>query len=352
MNANSSKIQWLDTLRTLATVGVIIIHVSSPLVNMTYGKNMPYWWLGNVVDSAVRFAVPVFLMLSGATLLGKDYNLSEFYKKRVLRVLIPFLFWILVYWIFRWTMLKTSQQPHNFHDVWQWACDLFMKEGVSKHFWYIYMILFIYLFVPFLGKGLRKLSNNLILFILIGWVILCFALRSITLSYYQWTDQYSYKFLGYFIYTGYLVLGFYLSKFPVSSVKIRISSAIVFILTIFIASVSTYFFSKNSHRLDLSIYGYLTLNTIIQSIAIFLLIRDFSFKNKLILQIQNTISDYSYGIYLVHIIVIGVFFRNGIYWSFSNPLISLPLLTIMVLGCSFGIIYVLRKIPLGKYVAG
>ena len=64
-----SKIQYLDILRTLATIGVIIIHTSSPVLNMAYGHSMSEWWVGNIFDSASRFAVPLFLLLSGATLL-------------------------------------------------------------------------------------------------------------------------------------------------------------------------------------------------------------------------------------------------------------------------------------------
>src|ERR1035437_9251813 len=169
MDSKTTNIQYLDTLRALAILGVIIIHISSPLVNMTYGKNMPFWWIGNVVDSAVRFAVPLFLMLSGATLLGKEYKLSEFYKKRFLRVLVPFLFWIMVYWVYRWIILSSKTQPHDFNSILKWATGLFLKEGVSKHFWYIYMIVFIYLFVPFMGKGLRKLDLNVISNLLLLW---------------------------------------------------------------------------------------------------------------------------------------------------------------------------------------
>ena len=94
---SKSVVQYLDSLRALATIGVILIHISSPLVNMTWSKNMPYWWVGNVADSLVRFAVPVFLMLSGATMLGKEYSLTDFYKKRFLRVFLPFVFWLGMY---------------------------------------------------------------------------------------------------------------------------------------------------------------------------------------------------------------------------------------------------------------
>jgi len=349
---STNNIQWLDTLRALAMLGVIFIHISSPLVNMTYGKNMPFWWIGNVVDSAVRFAVPLFLMLSGATLLGKEYKLSEFYKKRFLRVLVPFLFWIMVYWVYRWIILSSKTQPHDFNSILKWATGLFLKEGVSKHFWYIYMIVFIYLFVPFMGKGLRKLDLNVISNLLLLWVVLTFVFKSVPLNMYSWGGDYGSKLLGYFQFSGYLVLGYYLVKLPVYSTKIRIAAAFVFLISLGVSAVSTYFFSQKAHKLDLSMYGYLTINTIIQSIAIFMWIKDSGFKNKYVIRFFETVSSYSYGIYLVHIMIIGILFDHGIYWKTAHPLLSLPLLALTVLSCSFIIIFLLRKIPLGKYIAG
>lgn len=352
MDVITSKKQWLDSLRAMAMLGVIVIHVSSPLVNMTFGRNMSFWWIGNITDSAVRFAVPLFLMLSGATLLGKEYKLVDFYKRRFTRVLIPFLFWIIVYWVYRWFMLEPKLQPHGLSDILQWASGLFLKEGISKHFWYVYMIVIIYLFIPFLGNGLRKLSNPAILVIILGWVILTFVCKSTPLNMYNWSGDYVSKFSGYFLYTGYLVLGYYLSRLSVITTKIRFTFIAVFILTILISSGSTYIFSRSAHRLDLSMYSYLTTNTIIQSCAIFLFIKDSSVNNKYFSLFQHTISDYSYGIYLVHIMVIGIFFRYGIFWTMAHPLISIPMVACMTLITSFGIIYLLRKIPFGKYISG
>ena len=352
MASNIKKIQWLDTLRALAMFGVIIIHVSTPVVKMMYGKNMEYWWIGNIVDSAVRFSVPLFLMLSGATMLEKEYKLIYFYKKRISRVLFPILFWMIAYWVYRWLSLNPKSQPHTFYTIIQWGINLFLNEGISKHLWYIYMILFIYIFVPFIGKWVRKINQNNILYILFGWVILTFASKSIPLNLYNWTGDYGSKFLGYFLYTGYLVLGYFLSKISVISTRTRIYTITVFFLSIVISAFTTFLFSKQVHRLDLSIYSYLTINTMIQSIAIFIFVKDYNNKNKIFSTFQSTISDYSYGIYLVHIMVIGIFFNSGIFWTMAYPLVSIPLVTLLTLITSFVIIYILRKLPFGKYISG
>jgi surface polysaccharide O-acyltransferase-like enzyme len=99
-------------------------------------------------------------------------------------------------------------------------------------------------------------------------------------------------------------------------------------------------------------YGNLTFNTMLQSTALFLWVKDSTFSSRIISWIINTISNYSYGIYLVHVLVINILFDNGIFWTMAYPLISLPLIVITTLVCSFGIIFVLRKIPLGKYISG
>ncbi|MFT3751931.1 MAG: acyltransferase family protein [Paludibacter sp.] len=214
------------------------------------------------------------------------------------------------------------------------------------------MIIFIYLLVPFLGKGLRKLSLSVISNILLLWIVLTFVFKAVPLNMYNWSTDYASKFGGYFLYSGYLVLGYYLSKLATTTSKIRFCAGTVFTVSVGVSALATYLFSRQAGRLDLSIYGYLSINTIIQSIALFVWIKDLSIKDKNSSIIQSQISNYSYGIYLVHIIVIGILFRNGIYWSFAHPLLSLPLLTIGVLICSFGIIFVLRKIPFGKYISG
>jgi surface polysaccharide O-acyltransferase-like enzyme len=352
MQNRHGNIEGLDTLRAIAAIGVITIHISTPVVKMAYGGNMAYWWIGNVMDSAVRFAVPVFLMLSGATMLGKEYGVWEFYKKRILRVLVPFLFWMLVYWIFRWTSLQADQQPKEFHAIIKWAVNLFLSEGISKHFWYVYMILFLYLFVPLLGKGLRKLPFPVILYLLFGWIILTFSLRNVPANFYCWSNHYWAKLLGYSQFSGYLVLGFYLSKLNVMTNKLRGFAGLFFVLTIALSAVGTYLLSKHAHVLNLDLYGNTSLNTILQSTAIFLLIKDSHIHNQYLLPIQRGISSYSYGIYLSHIMIIGIFFQHGIFWTMAYPLVSLPLILLLTLLTSMLVIFILRKMPYGKYISG
>jgi surface polysaccharide O-acyltransferase-like enzyme len=102
---------WPDRLRNLATVMVIGIHVAAPIA---HGEgqdfNGTWWWAGNFWNSLTRPAVPLFVMLSGYLLLGKDYPLPDFLKRRFSRVVIPAIFWMLIYCFYGY-MANGSPRP-------------------------------------------------------------------------------------------------------------------------------------------------------------------------------------------------------------------------------------------------
>jgi len=167
---SESKTLWYDNLRVIATIGVIGIHVSSSY-QPTSGTISTYdFWVGNIYCSLSRFAVPVFVMLSGALLLSKDYKISTFLKKRLVRLLIPFLFWSLVYII---NSLVNDFEAGNRPGFWEIARDIFvqLRDGSSGHLWYIYMIIGLYLFIPIIGKWVRNATEKEILYFLGIWLI-------------------------------------------------------------------------------------------------------------------------------------------------------------------------------------
>ena len=84
------RIFYLDVLRVLAIILVILSHVCK-----TFARNFPigsFKWMfaASFADIAVM-GVPIFLMISGALLLGRDYTLSNFMKRRFSRILITFI---------------------------------------------------------------------------------------------------------------------------------------------------------------------------------------------------------------------------------------------------------------------
>ena len=74
------RIAYFDVLRILATFAVIVLHLSAQHWADTdvYSRA---WQAFNLYDSAVRWAVPVFVMISGALFLSGSQSIGHILKK-------------------------------------------------------------------------------------------------------------------------------------------------------------------------------------------------------------------------------------------------------------------------------
>lgn len=128
----------LSLLRVIACFMVIQLHVSAELFDVWDQK----WWAGNVYDSLVRSSVPLFFMISGATLLPKQESIRVFFSKRFIRVIPPLLFWSIFYlWWLSYNGVKTGN----------WALAI-LSGPTMFHLWYFYALIGLYAFVPVLRK--------------------------------------------------------------------------------------------------------------------------------------------------------------------------------------------------------
>ena len=124
----------LDLIRAVAISFVILIH--------SKGTNIIYT------------AVPMFIMLSGALVLPKDENYKTFYKKRLKRILLPFLIWSpIMYLVLSRTGRIDNPCVGNFFY-------LLSSTGVHGAYWYVYEILGLYLLAPFISKGVKVLNKT------------------------------------------------------------------------------------------------------------------------------------------------------------------------------------------------
>ena len=350
MDKQLNRSLYIDLLRVLGVVAVVLIHIDSPLMNMNWGRNQGYWWIGNVVMSLLRFAVPVFVMISGATLLTREIKTSDFYRRRFLRVVLPLLFWLPAYWLFRWFMLSSPARPTEFDEVVNWAFGLFVTEGVSKHLWYMYMIVVLYALMPLMAGLLKKINERGVL-VLLGVWLFYLSLQQAGLVSVDFLGAGLRKVYNYLLYIGYLLTGYYLVRY-MPCVKIRLSILmLVFVLTVLLSAIVSYWLSMESGRQNTVIMGSLGANSFVQAVAVFLICRKITIKSVFSNRIILWMSELSFGVYFIHIMVIILFYRIGVFWTMAHPVLSVPLVLIMVLMVSFSLIYALKKIPfLNKFI--
>ena len=92
MSISPNRIMYLDEVRSLAIMLVVIGHVSR-----LFSYDFYSWLFCSGVFSLTRIGVPLFFTVSGSLLLTRKYEVKKFLEKRFKRVFLPFLFWIIVY---------------------------------------------------------------------------------------------------------------------------------------------------------------------------------------------------------------------------------------------------------------
>jgi len=338
---HAKKLFWVDGLRAAATIAVVVVHVSAPVVYQFDSVSTNVWMTGNILDSLGRFCVPVFLMLTGALVLPKENSLGEFFKKMGLRILLPFAFWSLIYIVFNYSQLSSLPL-----DSFRWIYFQ-IKDGSSYHLWYVYMIIGLYLFIPILGKWIRNATEKEILFFLFVWFCTLFLKLPIVEKVFPTIE------LGHFTgYIGYLVLGYYLSIKSVGNQnKTNVIGVVLFGIGVSLTAIGTIVMSNHTGQFYDLFYAYLTPNVIMASVGIFLLYKNLHEKYRPGIA-SEFISQYSYGIYLSHVLVLFLLSEIGLDWNLIHPAIGIPVTSAACLILSSGLVFILNKLPFGKYISG
>ena len=117
---DEKRIIWLDFVKFIAIFMMIAVHCTD---NVTPAERSEPWYnlWGSFYGSFMRPAIPLFVMVTGALLLPVEQNISAFYKKRLTRLLVPFIIWSLLYNLFPWITGLLGFSPTIINDFFAWA---------------------------------------------------------------------------------------------------------------------------------------------------------------------------------------------------------------------------------------
>lgn len=345
--AKPETIPWINNLRVIALYAVIILHSTAPLM-MQYGKvPLSDWLMADFLNALVRFAVPVFVMVTGALLLNRDYAINDFLKRRLARVVWPFLFWSLVYIGYSWY----NGEIVFTIDIWLNIRQILhlLKYGSSYHLWYVYMLIGLYFFIPVISKFVRNATKKEILYFLIVWICVMMLSQPYLSRYNPAVDMH--YFAGY---AGYLVLGHYLavSNFKVN--YLRTWMVVLFILSICLIAAGSYFIIPHPEWPGTLFYEPLNPAVLMLSVSVFMIVKCTNPKvPPVIIRMRNFAGKYNYGIYLGHALVL-YFLEDpaGVSYKMGIPVLSIPLTAFICFVLTLTLVWLISKIPYGKYIAG
>ena len=323
------RIFYYDFLRAFAIIAVIICHLDhffGPLTTPTQViAQMTFHRIGNI-------GVPIFLMLSGALLLNREYpNLGDFLKKRFSRIIIPFIFWIIL------ILGQLYLHGYNSKSIW----NVFIGEPSVT--WYFWILIGIYLFIPVLNSFIKEYGIKGAEYFLAIWF---FTMILKTFNSYPLWHYFNLDMFTGFI--GYPILGYYLAnkEFNLNNKKLCISGLIILLISL---AVFVYLGYTKA-----SLIRYENLPNMFMRIGLFIFImsldrlnRFSKIKDNFIGRTITSLSVCSYGMFFSHVIVVKEL-------SYHNPGSNMlfPVMFVLIVFLSWLLPYVLSKIPYVKKVSG
>lgn len=342
------RIFYFDLLRVFAAICVIVIHVAVAY-QFDAAPASTDFVISNIFNSITHIAVPIFVMISGAFMLDEKRQIStkQFLKKYALSLTVLLIIWSLFYTA---KSIGMSILHHEGYSLKRFLEDFLLADGVL-HLWYLYMAIGLYLITPVLKLFVCKENKNKILYLIIILSIFTFVPSMLNSFNNEYVQIFS-RFLGKAIlsagaYITYYLLGWYLANFQLEK-KHRIIVYILGFFGLLYTILAGQFISMAQGVIVENVYNVTALNLLLYSVAIFILFKQLfqNTKESKFTKFISHLSKLSFGVYLIHLLVISIFTRVVAENSFI--LIKLILVSMATTVVCFLASFVISKIPLVK----
>lgn len=358
MSKEKERILFLDYLRVLAIICVLLCHSTQAVYVSEYGFEPDYlkslsvqskYMLLTLFSCGRIFGVPIFLMITGNLLLGKEYNdekIVRFWKNNWLHLVICTMIWFLIYDLFLLIRHEQNFLPQDIiRDM------LFLHKVNFVHVWYMPMIIGFYLLIPFVSNAILAVKNSKIM---LFPIIFVFYLGSIIpfinlyiLMYGK--DMFESQInLGYSggIYGLYILLGYYYKK----DWKLgKWQKTVLLLIVLMSVTISVLLINKMMNANLVVDLWYDSPVVIIGSVVSYILAMQIKYPSK----ITNAViwlSRYSFAVYLIHMLIKCIVLEYITGLKINKPM-QVVVLEIVMLTGGYAIAFLISKIPkVGKYI--
>lgn len=333
------RVRYVDVLRVVSCLAVVTLHMNIIFWSRPQGR---LWVSSNLLECLCYFAVPVFLMLSGLTLMDfrNRYGVAVYARKRVLRTLVPFVFWsIAMYYIARG--IQGIPAEPNFGDVLigAWNCKY------NPHYWFFWKLFACYLCIPVFGL----LQNRVRVFAyLTGFAFVTLSIVPIFCALFHLQLS-----LGPNPIVGDMLI-FPLLGYLLGTIEFQKRQRIVIYALGLLGFCVHYFGTLLYSPLDqvsMVFKGYVNFPSVLYASAVFVWIRyvdwSITIRNRVISMFVDRMGEASLGVYLLHFPVIWVLNRMGVDGS------SIFYRTVGSLAVAMGVATVVclfRRVPLIRHL--
>lgn len=337
---HNNQIAYIQWLRLFAAAAVVLMHTAGSRwlsIAHTDPRWMPLtWW-----DSLVRWPVPVFIMITGALFLPRRTPLKTALTRYIPRMVLCFAVWSAVYALWSWRQDPGTDPVRAF-------------LGGHYHMWYLPFLWGVYLTLPFLQQiaADEKLWRQLLI---VGGVVGIAIPWLVDLAVLLWpgsgplvrTVENSLNFSFFFDHISLLLLGHWLARTELTPKARRLLYA-AGVLGAAVTGFATVWATFRTEFQSSVFFDYTAPNNLCTAAALFVFAKQHLHT---LPKAVDRLARWSFGIYLVHPLIIELLAAGGLDVLAHAPGWWTPVLAAAVFALSAAVTAVLGKLPVvGKYL--
>lgn len=330
----------IDYMRIIAILAVLVIHSTTRILEAS-SYNLQGFPFAFFLNQLARFAVPLFFMISGFVLeVNYPFHQSykSYFKKRISRIFLPYLFWSAVYYF-----LIYQQHTISFWEA-------LLRGNASYQLYFIPTLIIFYAVFPLLHKAYPFLANKWTLIVLgIGQIAL--LANEYYVTHHADSHPLTIALLNYYI----LILGMIAAHHHqriftlVTRWKLPFTIFLGFLgLGVFLQGKFLYIQTHNY----LYFYSQWRPSVLVYTIVFFAVAYVLCNQLTKYQFFVHVLSRLTFGVFFIHVIVLELLWNFGgksifavtSQWPFQQAWYT-PLYFFSIAGISYGAIYLLRKIP-------
>ncbi|GMO56679.1 MAG: acyltransferase family protein [Treponemataceae bacterium] len=362
------RVLYVDFLKVIAAFGVITIHVGATgwYVQPDYSWN---WQIMNMWQGIFRWPVPLFVMISGMFNI-KNYDIDQPVKTGIIKVLkkIFHIYCALIFWTIFYNIFIPIISGHNIKEFFANPSGFLNIRKIITypykaidgnswfHLWFLYMIIGLYILTPVIKIFVSNCKK-----IYLEYLLLVFFIFGAGVPFYNFVNslkgipllpsKINISLPELSGYVGYYIAGYYFANYKMPKKAEYILYALGVLSAVF-TIWGTSFISVKTNNLNQTLLLPITPHIMLETFAVFVFFKNIFHKIALPVFFNKIITNMgkcSFGIYLIHVFMItfvNSFF--GICWYTFNPIISVPIICVLVFLLSYLVTFIISKVPILK----
>lgn len=340
----SDKKDYLSLLNVLSAFAVVFLHTNNCFWTFSTER---YWFTANIIESVMYFAVPVFFMITGATLISykERCTTKEYFRRRFWKAAFPYVIWSIL-----GILIRTLRAGVPLSNI---TLKAIVNELVNAPtiYWFFIPLFCIYLVIPLFAQIPQEKRKNLFGYL----AVICFVINSLIPFLFEffsfdieispyWAPGMGFEYILYVL-IGYLLHNYQLKKSG------RYSIYFLALIGLLIHMCGTYTASMEAGYLVQQYKGYCNVPAVLYSTGIFLFFRQTGpvlMKWKPLNLLTGILKPYTFGIYLLHYHLL-MYIVNALQFNVYSMAYRLGFPFILI-GLCIAILFLLRKIPMVRRI--